>query len=624
MFNYDNYPFYGGEDLGPLYTNMSTKFRLYAPTAEKVTLCIFNSELIKYDMEKDQNGTWYIEVKGDLHNISYTYRLLRNGKHTETPDPYSKALTANGLKSVVVDLSKTNPENWETDVRPPMKNYTDSIIYEIHIRDFSSSPVSGIKNKAKYLAFTEKNTVGPEGVKTGLDHLNELGITHVQILPIQDFASVDEITGGYNWGYDPYHYFVPEGSYSSNSQDPVARIKEVKQMIKSLHDNGIRIVMDVVYNHTYSIHNSIFDMVEPGYYYRHNHDGSYSNGSGVGNETASERPMMQKLILDSLKYWVEEYHVDGFRFDLMALHDIDTMRKIENMLHNIDKTLLIYGEPWSGGPSALAYNKQFLKGSQKNMSIAVFNDNFRNGIKGYPDDDSIGFATGRSGISGVIKNGVVGSIIYNDSIRDFTQKPSETINYVSCHDNLTLWDKIAKSNHDSSKETRIAMDKLSNMIILTSQGIPFIQGGEEFLRTKHGNNNSYNAGDEINHLDWSRKFTYKDVFDYYKGLIALRKAHPAFRMTEENDIRTNLIFLDSPKGTVAFLLKNNANNDPWETIAVIYNSTIAFETIHLPDANWEVVVDDQKSGTEKIVNGKWKLENNVLTIPPICGMVLHS
>lgn len=622
--NFEEYPVYNGDDLGYIFNPSFSKFRLWAPTAEKVYLCLIKGgEKKEIEMKKSEGGTWVAEVEENLKNTLYTYKILRNGKFVETVDPYAKSLTANGTHGVIIDLKETDPPEWSKDEKPPFDHPVDAIIYEVHVRDFSSHKDSGIKNKCKYLAFTEKGT-NYRGVKTGVDHLVELGITHVHLLPIQDFASVDELKGGYNWGYDPYHYFVPEGSYAKDPENPISRIREVKEMIFSLHKAGIRVVMDVVYNHTYTTLNSIFDKVEPGYFYRHKPDGSYSNGSGCGNEIASERPMVKKLIIDSLKYWVKEYHVDGFRFDLMGLHDIDTMKEIEKVLHSIDPSLLLYGEPWTAGPSVLPLEKQFLKGAQKGTRIAVFNDNFRNAIKGLPDDDSKGFATGMQNLEKEIMKGVVGSIEYSDEIKDFTLNPEETINYISCHDNLTLWDKISKSNKDATEEERMRMDKLATMIILTSQGIPFIHAGEEFLRTKKGNHNSFNAGDEINQLEWPKKLIYNEIFEYYKGLIKLRKEHPSFRMRTAEEIKSNLRFLKSPKNTVAFLITDNNNKDSWKKIAVIYNPTNSEIQINLPEGNWKVVVDNKKAGTTPIEKGDWLLSENVLTVPPISGMVLLS
>ncbi|WP_153039609.1 type I pullulanase [Thermoanaerobacter sp. YS13] len=622
--NFEEYAVYSGDDLGCIFNPLYSKFRLWSPTAEKVYLCLFkDNKKREIEMEKSENGTWFVEIKENLKNAFYTYNILRKGKFVETVDPYARALTANGTHGVVIDLKDTDPPGWSEDVKPPFDDPVDAVIYELHVRDFSFNKDSGIKNKGKYLAFTEKGS-NYKGVKTGLDHLVELGITHVHLLPFQDFASVDELKGGYNWGYDPYHYFVPEGSYAVDPNDPLSRIKEVKEMILSLHRAGIRVVMDVVYNHTYSIFDSIFDKVEPGYFYRHNPDGSYSNGSGCGNETASERPMVKKLIIDSLKYWVKEYHVDGFRFDLMGLHDIDAMKEIEKILHSIDPSLLLYGEPWTAGPSVLPLEKQFLKGAQKGTRIAVFNDNFRNAIKGLPDDESKGFATGKKNVEKDIMKGVVGSIEYSSEIKDFALNPQETINYVSCHDNLTLWDKISKSNSEATEEEKILMDKLATMIIFTSQGIPFIHAGEEFLRTKRGNNNSYNAGDEINQLDWPRKLLYKEVFEYYQGLIKLRKEHPAFRMRTAEEIKSKLRFIKSPKNTIAFLISDNANNDPWGKIIVIYNPTKSKVDVKLPQGNWKVVVDNKKAGIFPIEKGDWTFSGNMLTVPPLSGMVLFS
>lgn len=622
--NFEEYPVYNGDDLGCAFNPLYSKFRLWAPTAEKVYLCLFKDDKKReIEMEKSEGGTWFITVNENLKNVLYTYKIFRKGEFVETVDPYAKALTANGTHGVVIDLKDTDPIGWSEDVKPPFDNPVDAIIYELHVRDFSVHRDSGIKNKGKYLAFTEKGT-SYKGVKTGLDHLIELGITHVHLLPIQDFASVDELKEGYNWGYDPYHYFVPEGSYAVYPNDPISRIKEAKEMILSLHRAGIRVVMDVVYNHTYTVLNSIFDKVEPGYFYRHNPDGSYSNGSGCGNETASEGPMVKKLIIDSLKYWVKEYRVDGFRFDLMGLHDIDTMKEIEKTLHSIDPSLLLYGEPWTAGPSVLPVEKQFLKGAQKGTRIAVFNDNFRNAIKGFPDDESKGFATGKKNVEKDIMKGVVGSIEYSAEIKDFTLNPQETVNYVSCHDNLTLWDKISKSNPEATEEEKILMDKLATMIILTSQGIPFIHAGEEFLRTKKGNNNSFNAGDEINQLEWPRKLIYKEVFEYYQGLIKLRKEHPSFRMRTAEEIKSKLHFIKSPKNTIAFLISDNANSDPWKKITVIYNPTKSKVEVKLPQGNWKVVVDNKKAGILPIEKGDWTLSGNTLTVPPLSGMVLFS
>lgn len=621
---YEHYPIYNGTDLGVIYTKEKSLFRVWSPTAEGVTLMLINNGTNQYNMKKSDDGTWALEIHGDLKNTQYIYKILRKKVEVEVVDPYAKALTANGKYGVIVDLDETNPDGWNDDIKPDFHNPTEAIIYEIHLRDFSMNPYSGIRNKGKYLSFTETNAIGPNGIKTGIDHLKELGITHVQLMPIQDFLSVDELKGGYNWGYDPYHYFVPEGSYSMDPNDPLSRIKEVKKMVMALHKEGIRVIMDVVYNHTYTIGDSIFDKIEPGYFYRHNLDGSYSNGSGCGNETASERPMMRKLIIDSLIYWINEYHIDGFRFDLLALHDINTVKNIEKEIHSIDPAILLYGEPWSGGQSALPLSKQIVKGAQNGLKISVFNDNIRNSIKGYPDDDSKGFATGNLSYINDVKRGIVGSIKYSDEIQDFALEPTESINYVSCHDNLTLWDKIAKSNQSQDEATRIAMDKLCNLIILTSQGIPFLQGGEEILRTKNGNPNSYNAGDEINAIDWSRKVKYHDIFDYYKGLIELRKNHPVFRMFRAEDIRKNLSFIDSPMGTIAFTLNGLNYGDSWDTIFVIYNSLVYSVKVNLTVNKMYVVVDDKHAGITPINNGNWLFDNNSIIVPPICGMVLFS
>ncbi|WP_230869281.1 type I pullulanase [Iocasia frigidifontis] len=596
-------PYYLGEDLGINYSKEKTHFKVWAPTAKWIKLLVYSNENdeqpeITRDFNRDTCGTWVAEIPGDMHGYYFLYRVKVKGKINEVIDPYTRAVSTNSKKGLIVDLNRTNPENWENDRRVGLKQPQDAIIYEVHVRDFSSSPNSGMINKGTYLAFTEKNTTTPDGFKTGIGHLKELGISHVHLLPVFDFASVDDKQKmDYNWGYDPYYYNVPEGSYTTDPADDT-RIKEFKRLVQELHNNGLGVIMDVVYNHTYATEDSPFNLLVPGYYYRFDLYGNYSNGSGTGNEIASEKPMVRKFIVDSVKYWAKEYHIDGFRFDLMALHDKKTISEIEKTLHGIDSSILIYGEPWMGGLSSLDHSQQVHKGTQRGMKIAVFNDDFRNAIKGDNDGIGTGFVSGREDQAHNIKCGVTGSIFYNDYIQGFTDQPSESVNYVSSHDNLTLWDKLNKSNFHDSEDDRIKMDKLAQAIILTSQGIPFIQGGEELLRTKFGNHNSYQAGDRVNQLKWERKAIYYDVFKYYQGLVTLRKEHPAFKMENAVQIRNSLCFLDTPHNTVGFWLKNHANNDQWRNIVVLYNPNRVRQEFSLPEeGEWLVVVNDKKAGT---------------------------
>jgi pullulanase len=453
----------------------------------------------------------------------------------------------------------------------------------------------------------------------------------VHLLPIQDFASVDELSpDGYNWGYDPFHFFVPEGSYSCDPESWATRITEVKQMIHALHRAGLRVVLDVVYNHTYSTEESPLQMIVPGYYHRTDPAGMFTNGSGCGNELATERPMVRKLIVDSLKYWVREYHVDGFRFDLMALIDCDTMREIACELRAIEPSLLLYGEPWAGGPSGLCHTRMFTAGRQRSIGIGMFNDSFRNAIKGDNDGGRPGYATGAAGCEREIAKGVVASIRYSDGLSGFAQEPGECVNYVSCHDNLTLWDKIARSNAFDSKDDRISMDLLAQAIVLTSQGIPFLEGGAELLRTKRGNHNSYRAGDEINQFEWRRKHEFRQVFDYYRGLIALRRAHPAFRMITSAQVRSALKFIPGPPNTVLFELDGSACGDEWGSIVVIYNANRHDVEIALPtQGEWSIVVAGRQAGTSPLDDAVYVVKDDEdddvrVRVPAISAMVLHS
>ncbi len=579
---------YTGDDLGDTYTSEATTFRVWSPTASDVQVLLYNSEMgaltRQVAMHKSDQGTWYARAEGDFANWYYLYLVTIHGVTQTVVDPYVRAIAVNGIRGMIVQLAATNPNEWETDAHKTLANPVDAVVYEVHVRDFSIHQNSGMTNKGRYLAFTERDTKGPDDVVTGVDSLVQLGISHVQLLPVEEFASVDEnAPDQYNWGYDPRNYNVPEGAYATIPHG-TARVTEFKRLVQSLHQANIGVILDVVYNHTYVTFDSDFNKLVPQYYYRTDYSGYYTNGSGVGNELATERPMVQKFVCDSLRYWMQEYHVDGFRFDLMALIGVSTMKRASEELHTLNPNALLYGEPWMGGGSALAGAELVTKGQQKGLGFGAFNDDMRNALVGSMfDAHNRGFPTGSVGQGGPVKTSVMGSI---DS---FAAAPGETVNYATSHDNYTLWDKIAISNGDDTEYDRILMQELVMAIVFTSQGQPFIQGGDEFLRTKNGNDNSYNAGDAVNQFDWGRKARHHDVFDYYAGLIHLRNNHPAFRLRSADDVRKHLNFIGSPDNTVAFQLTGHANGDAWTNIVVIYNPTRANAIIVLPEGSWTIV-----------------------------------
>ncbi|MGH4117688.1 type I pullulanase [Clostridium sp.] len=616
---------YDGNDLGAVYTPFKTTFKVWAPTIEKITVLVYenfeNDERQEYEMIKVDSGIWELVLVGDFKNKYYNYLVLKDGMQKETPDIYTKGASANGKRGMIVDFSSINPCNWENHKKPVGINRTQAIIYEIHVRDFSVDPNSGIKNKGKYLAFTERNTKTPEGVITGLDHLKDLGVTHVHLMPVYDFASVDETKDDYNWGYDPYLYNVVEGSYATDARDGTVRIREFKTMIQILHENGISVIMDVVYNHTFSIANSPMDILVPGYYYRQDDQGNYTNGSGCGNETASEKPMMRKFMVDSIKFWAEEYKIDGFRFDLMALHDIDTMKEIEKQAKIINSNIIIYGEPWTGGQSSLAPSLQFKKGSQKDMQVSVFNDNLRNVLKGDNDGSGIGFVSGGADLEIEVKKGIVGSIKYSNNISSFANDPGEAINYVSAHDNLCLYDKIKKSNVNNTEVEREKMNRLALSIILTSQGIPFIQGGTEILRTKQGNHNTYNSVDAVNEINWSKKAECAETYKYIKGLIALRKSQRVMTLDSADEVRKALIFLQAPLNCVAYELTSPFKDD-YSKLIVIHNSNNKPIKVTLPDESaWKVLANEHEVDKAGLSKGTILCINEV-TVPAISTYIL--
>lgn len=608
--DFSTYPYYGGDDLGVNYSKANTKIRVWAPTAIQVELRIYKTgqggSAIRIDQfEKSENGTWMIKIQGDLSGYFYTIRVNDGDWLNETPGVDARAVGTNGLRGLIFDPETTNPEGWADDHRIPIVHVCEAVIYELHVRDFSIAPSSGMKNKGKYLAFTESGTLSPEGLKTGIDHLKELGITHVHLLPVYDFLTVDELypDKSYNWGYDPQNFNAPEGSYATNPEN-TSRILELKMLVQALHKAGIGVVLDVVYNHTTHTRRSYFNQTVPGYYYRQKPNGTFSNASGCGNEIATERSMVRKFIIDSIYYWATEFHIDGFRFDLMGIYDLDTMNQIRNKMDQISPSILLYGEGWTADKSPMPENWRAVKTNVSRLyHIAAFNDDFRDGIKGNNFiSRSKGFVSGQTIQEENIKFGIAAACFHPQIVYGYVEhskspwasEPWQCINYASCHDNYTLYDKLKSSCPDYSEEEINRMVMMAGALVLTSQGIPFLHAGVEMARTKSSNPNSYKSPDHINQIDWSRKSTYQNIFRYYQSLIALRKAHPAFRMTSSYIMRKHLIFSDDYQpGVASYVLVNHANEDRWRTILIIFNGNrepIKFNLV--PHIKWRIVAHD--------------------------------
>ncbi len=629
------FPVYTGTDLGVTYSPEMTSFRVWAPTASVVKLRIYDqgkdgTSILTDTMRKDIQGTWVYTLKSDWKNKYYTYQVQSSGKWmNEVADIYAKAVGVNGGRGMIVNLEDTDPRDWGKDKRPTLKSFNDIIIWEIHTRDLSMNASSGIKEKGKYLGFTEKGTVNPSGEKTGLDHILDLGVTHVHILPVADFSSIDETKpedNAFNWGYSPQNYNVPEGSYSTNPYDGNVRITEFKQMVKALHNNGLRVILDVVYNHTGGIDKG-FEQLVPGYYYRMTNDNTFSNASACGNETASEHPMMRKFMVESLCYWATEYHVDGFRFDLMGIHDIETMNDIRAALDKIDTSIFLYGEGWTAGNSPLPEADRAIKQNAAKLDrIAVFSDEIRDAIRGHwANSKEPGFMCGNKSLDESIRFGIVAGTKHpqidypevNYTKAPYVKEPAQTIVYASCHDNPCLWDKIQLSCPGLTETDKVKIQKLANAIVLTCQGVPFIQAGDEFARTKQLDENSYNAPDSINSLDWNRKTKYKDVYSYYKQLMALRKNHPAFRMPTTDMIAQNLSFTDTSNPLlVAYRISGNANHDKWKDILVFFNADALDSEVSLPDGQWRIVANGNEINEKGLTgSGFNRVQKGKTTIP---------
>lgn len=612
------------------YSPKATTFQLTtSPDVKKVNVVITDNDsdtagqLVK-SMKRVGAGKWKLTLKNDLKGKYYVFSVYNQEQPDITPGVFAKAVGVNGKRGAIVDLKDTDPEGWADDVRPALKNPCDLVIYEMHHRDFSMDLSSGIKNKGKFLALTEP---------AAIDHLRRLGVNAIHILPSFDFASIDESkpdVAQYNWGYDPLNYNVPEGSYSTNAADPKTRIREFKQMVQALHKAGIRVILDVVYNHTFDINGSNFQKTYPDYYFRKTAEGKYSDGSGCGNETASDKQLMRDFMKESVEYWVKEYHIDGFRFDLMGIHDIETMNEIHDVVSKIDPSIYMYGEGWSAGSCAYPQEKLAMKANARELNgIGAFSDEMRDALRGpFSDDTKGGFLAGVPGQEESIKFGIAGAISHpqidmtkvNYSKTAWTNEPSQMVAYVSCHDDMCLTDRLRASIPYIGDDELIRLDLLAQTAVFTSQGVPFILAGEEMLRDKKGVHNSFRSPDSINRLDWNNLKRYPQVFDYYSGLIFLRKQHPAFRMGSADEVRKHLVFLDAPAGVVAYQMKDNAGGDSWKNIIVILNSQKTPQTVNVPEGSYTMVVANGKvnAGGIGLVSGK------TVTVAPQSALIVHD
>ena len=616
---------------GVEYSPKATTFHITtSPDVKKVNVLLSDTdsdsptEQLTKQMKRVGAGKWELTVKSDLKGKYYLFSVYNSAQPDNTPGIFAKAVGVNGKRGAIVDLRDTDPEGWADDVRPALNNPCDLVIYEMHHRDFSVDLSSGLKHKGKYLALTEPKAI---------EHLQRLGVNAVHILPSFDYASVDESKPDvpqYNWGYDPLNYNVPEGSYSTDAATPTTRIREFKQMVQALHRAGIRVILDVVYNHTFDINGSNFQKTYPDYFYRKTAEGKYSDGSGCGNETASEKPLMREFMKESVEYWIKEYHIDGFRFDLMGVHDIETMNEIRAMVDQIDPSIYIYGEGWSAGSCAYPQEKLAMKANTKQLNgIGAFCDDMRDALRGpFSDDHKGGFLIGEPDQEESIKFGIVGAIAHpqidmtkvNYSREAWTNEPSQMVAYVSCHDDMCLTDRLRATVPYITDDELIRLDLLAQTAVLTSQGVPFILSGEEMLRDKKSVHNSFRSPDSINRLDWNNLKRYPQVFDYYAGLIALRKAHPAFRMGKADEVRKHLEFVDAPKGVVAFRLKDNAGGDAWRNIYVVLNSQKTPQNVKVAEGSYTTVVANGKVNAD----GLGLISGSTLTVAPQSALIVHD
>ena len=602
-----------------VYSSEKTEFAFWSNAAEQMEVRIYNDGMSATASLNDENDVqtialkksagdfWTACVKGDLAGKYYTVRSYQNGAWSqESPGIFAKAVSINGQRAAILDMASTNPKDWEYDARPEMKDPTDIVVYETHLRDFTMSPNSGIEHKGKFLALTEKSTCmdGERWLRTGLDHLEDLGITHLQILPMFDYGSIDETTldkNRYNWGYDPVNYNVPEGGYSTDPADPACRIREAKMMIQALHEAGIRVVMDVVYNHTYDVMGCALGRVVPRYFYRLNEDGTYANGSGCGNETASDHPMMRQFMVESVCYWAREYHIDGFRFDLMGIHDQETMRAIRAALDEIDPTIVTYGEGWAAMSPAYPYDSLAMKQWTYTMPrVGAFSDDIRNALIGSPFDHERGFASGNAAGKEDLMRGLL-------ACPEWSGEPMQHVSYVTCHDNYCLRDRIEVSAPEETEETKLHMNMLAQTAVLVSQGMPFLYGGEELFRTKRGIDNSYQSPDSINIIPWENMIRYADLAVYYSAMIRIRQYHKGFRLGSAEAVKEHCEFVPTDnEHLVIYHIKNLEGIDSAKSLWVLLNGGSEECKVDLPEAEYTVLVHNYTAEPTGIETGTFK------------------
>jgi len=608
------YPRYAGPDLGLTFDARTGQATLlvWAPTAESLRLRFYaagtgGAATGSFAMKRGPQGTWYATRPAGTGGFYTVQATIQGQARAEVADPYARAVGVNGRRGAWLDANAATPPGWADDQRPHWPNTTDIVVGEASVRDLTSDPRSGVSaaHRGQFLGLTEVGTSGPQGVSTGLQHVLEMGITHLHLLPFNDFNSVDEAAPArpdrYGWGYDPLNYFVPEGSYATDAADPAVRLRELRQLVLSLHQHQVGVVADVVFNHVADAGSSAFEQLVPGYYFRHRADGSLSNATACGNELASERPMVRQLITDAAAYWARAYHLDGFRFDLMGVLDVGTMRAVRVALDLVDHRIFVYGEGWAAGPSTLPEAERAVKANLGRLDrVAAFGDELRDAVKGPYNQPTVGgFAGGRPGLEESVKFGIVGATEHpqvdyakvNYSKAPWASQPGQALNYVACHDDRVLWDELRAAHPTASEAELIQLDALAATIVFTSQGVPFLPVGDDFLRTKNGNSNSYNQPDSVNQLDWGRKAKYRAVSEFYRQLIALRRAHPAFRLPSQALIARHLVFLPGlPPGTLGYQLLDHAGQDRWATITVLFNGTATAATLPVPPGQYRAVL----------------------------------
>ena len=604
-----------------VYAPEKTIFTFWSSVAEKMEVRLYNtydaSEFEVVTLQEQEGDYWTATIKGDQVGKFYTVCSYQGGEWgQESPGIFAKAVSVNGQKAAIIDMQATDPEGWENDQRPAMTDPTEVVVYETHMRDFTIDATSGIVNKGKFIAFTEQGTKTAEGLASGIDHLKELGITHIQILPMYDYGSIDETTldlNKYNWGYDPVNYNVPEGGYSTNPYDPATRIREAKAMIQALHAAGIRVVMDVVYNHTFSVEGCALGRVVPQYFYRMNADGTYANGSGCGNETASDKEMMRQFMVESVCYWAREYHIDGFRFDLMGIHDQETMRQICAALDEIDPSILTYGEGWAASSPAYPYEQLAMKQWTYTMPrVGAFSDDIRNALIGSPFDHHRGFASGNTASRDAVRYGLV-------ACPDWSGEPMQHVSYITCHDNYCLRDRIEVAAAEETEATKLRMNKLAQTAVMVSQGMTFFYGGEELFRTKQGVENSYQSPDSINVIEWTNKQTYGDLYAYYREIIKIRRQHKGFRLGTAELVKNHVEFPETTQeGLIIYRIKDLQGIDTAASLIVLLNGTAEAMEVEVPQATYTVLAQDAQANA----NGMGTIEAGKVQVAPYSATIL--